>query len=298
MKYFLYIIASVVMQAFSYGYVSRTMDRPSNLLFVILAFLSCTVFYFLLARKQKQNIKKKDIAPLALLNIGTAVAFVAFYASISLTQASVASLVEAAVGPLWIVIFSRSLRNGSGQWRELAVATIVLACAVFSATTTMQTYTIADGLGLALALMAGGGAALVAIWSRKADALGISPQLILAHRFHGTYLVALALLMFHGGVNIDASHLARDFLIACFGVVGPMYLLQLGMQRCEPIATMLCLSVVPLATYGFELALGGAFHWSTLLFLSLGVTCSSTYLIFKGSFERRNAKQALGASPN
>ncbi len=154
-------------------------------------------------------------------------------------------------------------------------------CAVLAANNAGHLQSPAGAAGLSLSILAGGGAAFIAIFSQKTEKYRLKTETVLAHRFHFTWLIAAVLLTWHGKWNAEPAHIAGIVLVAVAGVVVPMYFLQLGMQRCQPIVTMLCLSIVPVVTYGFELGFGETFQWDTFILLLMGVSFSCCYLVYQ-----------------
>ncbi|TCK38173.1 threonine/homoserine efflux transporter RhtA [Paraburkholderia sp. BL8N3] len=281
MKYLGYIVFSVFCQSVSYGYITRSMDSWAVLRFVFLSFLVTSIIYTTVSIRRARRVSINDLGYLILLNVATAMAFVCFYVAIAFVPGSIASLIEAAVGPLWVLIVGRLIFKARLRLQEASVAAAVTVCALLAAKTSNHLESHAELLGLCLAALAGGGAALVALFSRKAASKGLAAEVILAHRFHLTYLIAAGLLTWHGQWLFEPVLNVNGVLVVLIGVIIPMYFLQLGMQSAEPVVTMLCLSLVPVITYAFELAFGDSFRWDTFAFIANGVFISSMYLIAK-----------------
>lgn len=132
--------------------------------------------------------------------------------------------------------------------------------------------------GIILSCFAGVGAAIIASISRLHLA-HLSPRLVLARRFHLTYVCALAL-----GLMFEQWVWRWDFwllsvCVALFGVVFPMILLQWGVQKVRPMITMLTLAFVPAMIYVAEsVFLGHAEGWVSGL-ITLGVTFAVVYIL-------------------
>lgn len=274
-KYTLSIILSVLLQSYAYGFMTRNMGTSAILFFVMMAFIACSVVYFILMRIRKLTVKKEHIPCLIGLNISTALAFVAFYVSISLIPASISALVEAAAGPIWIVMLSLLIYKKSVSWSAIMTSLLILICGVVALR--LQNGSVIDFntvSGILLAIAAALGAALVAWNSEKAESAGIKPVVVLAWRFHLTWLISLILLMTFPSEKIAFSDAIRSLGLVLIGVVLPMYFMQLGMQRSSPLVTMMCLSMLPLITYMFEMLFGGEFTLQLLSVLIIGTGAS------------------------
>jgi hypothetical protein len=270
------------MQSVAYAYITRNMAEWATLQFVFFAFLSCSLFYGLLSGRRSIELGRTQVKYLLLLNVWTALAFVSFYWAIAFVPGSIVSLMEAAVGPLWIIGLSLRSETIQPDKARIGVAAAVTLLAFLAAYSSGNLESVQHVYGMILAVVAGCGAALVAKYSRQSSSVRIAPAVVLAHRFHLTYLVAAGLLCFNMTWSVNSATLWITVLLGFIGVVLPLYLLQIGMSRCEPIVTMFSLTLIPLITYCFEIRFGLTVDWRTLGLIACGVCLSCAYLIFNG----------------
>ena len=229
----------------------------------------------------------EDRRALRRIGIVTALSYVAFFAAMAFIPASVVSLTEIAVGPLFAVFVSawlvgeqlnhahathrRDLWSAAGFFGVMFAATLLVLQAVGVSLDRMV-------WGIVLSCFAGLGAAIIASIARLHLA-HLSPRLVLARRFHLTYVCALAL-----GLVFEQWIWRWDFwllsmCVAFFGVVLPMFLLQWGVQKVRPMITMLTLAFVPAMIYVAESVFSGhADGWVSGLIL-LGVAFAVVYTL-------------------
>ncbi|KAE9534667.1 hypothetical protein A1D25_06370 [Ursidibacter arcticus] len=111
------------------------------------------------------------------------------------------------------------------------------------------------------------------------DLSDISPHIILAHRFHLTW-IASAFLIF-GYYDFDLNKIDLPFTIALvfLGVVLPMYFLQKGMQKVKPMVTMVALSIIPMITYISESLIDGSLYMEIIVILLISTILSLFYIL-------------------
>ena len=217
----------------------------------------------------------------------TALSYVAFFAAMVFIPVSVVSLTEIAVGSLFAVLVSawfvgkklsyarvthrRDVWSATGFFVVMFAATLLVLKTVGVAIDRVV-------LSIALSCVAGWGAAIIASIARVHLA-HLNPRLVLARRFHLTYLSALVL-----GLVFEQWIWRWDFwlfsaLVAFFGVVLPMFLLQWGIQNVRPIITMLTLAFVPAMTYLSETVFAGHSDWRVSVLIALAVGFAVIYTV-------------------
>lgn len=288
MRYILAIIGSLLLQSVAYGYVSARYPSGNMMQFAFIACILCALFYELSLRIWPvEPHVHEDGRALRRIGIFTALSYVAFFAAMAFIPASVVSLTEIAVGPLFAVFVSawfvgerlnharathrRDLWSAAGFFGVMFAATLLVLQAVGVSLDRMV-------WGIVLSCFAGLGAAIIASIARLHLA-HLSPRLVLARRFHLTYVCALAL-----GLVFEQWIWRWDFwllsmCVAFFGVVLPMFLLQWGVQKVRPMITMLTLAFVPAMIYVAESVFSGhADGWVSGLIM-LGVAFAVVYTL-------------------
>ncbi len=125
--------------------------------------------------------------------------------------------------------------------------------------------------GLFIATIAGLGIAGNTVFSTQLKNRGLDASAIMAVRFWITICVALCILF---SLEADKFNGTMSFssyaILAITTVLLPLYVLQLGIQRCDPVTVNLLLPLAPLATLAVDL--GGFFGHSPLPITTIAVT--------------------------
>ncbi|KAB1979409.1 hypothetical protein [Streptomyces triticiradicis] len=266
-------LASVLLQAGAEGFLSGRLDVTASLRLSLLAFLATTAVFTAVTwlRRRSRPGPPATAAQRARIrgllwrmNIASTVTFLGFYLALAWVPAALGASLVAGVGPLAVLLMGT--RAGTKPSGPVAWARAVLLLAVSLATAAC----IQPGLllgagpmvyaGAVLAVLAGFGAASLAVVSRRLGALGVDPTRVMAHRFHLTYVLATVLLVLRGGGGTSELSVGTTVITALVGVVVPLYLLQISVQRCPPLVTMVLLTALPGLTYMAQVAFGDAFR--------------------------------------
>ena len=266
----LLIGAAVLLQAGSNGFLSGRLDSAQSLLFSAIAFSLATLVFTVVAQVARRRPDGRPrsvrdiVQPMIAANVLTAVTFLGFYLSVAYVPAVLAVSVETSVSPLTIAVAGLLIGRRSRP-ADFVVGIVLVICSVALSLCLLDgsvhgLTTRRLGIGCGLALLAGIGAAGVALLSRRLGELDVSPVTVTANRFHLTYLAALALLALDppelSGIRARLSVLV---LVAIVAVVVPLYLLQIGLQRADPLAAMTLVSTMPGLTYLAQVAFGAPF---------------------------------------
>jgi drug/metabolite transporter (DMT)-like permease len=268
------IVASVLLQAGVFGYISGRLDATASLTLSCMGFGAAAVLFnaALLVRRARRGpaaASPNARGLLALMNVVTAVTFLGFYAALSWVPSALATGIETAIGPGVLALLGlagygrRATRQG---WAAAAVLVLLGLAIAWSFTGTGGIRLSAGtALGLALLVGAGTGAAGLALISAELGRRGIDPVYVTAHRFHLTYLCSGALLVATGGVSrrwvVEPPAL---LLLGVLAVTIPLFLLQAGLQRADPMVAMVLLTTLPGATYLAETVFHGGFNATSL----------------------------------
>ncbi|MEU9041624.1 MULTISPECIES: DMT family transporter [unclassified Kitasatospora] len=263
------IALSVLLQAGTEGFLSGRLDPAGSLLFSCLAFLATAVVFTLttvLRGKHRGALADREVRRLLVqMNLASALTFLGYFVALAWVPAALAASLMAGVGPLAVAVLGAA-RGVGGPGRAgwlragalLAVSLAVAACTRSGETAAIGPEVLGGGL---LAVLSGFGAAHLATVSRKLGDLKVDPVVVTAHRFHLTYLLAGVLLAAQeGGPTGHGLSLGAASLAAVAGVVVPLYLLQIGAQRCPPVITMVLLTTLPGLTYLAQVLFGDRFR--------------------------------------
>lgn len=282
------IIVSLLLQSVAYGYISARYPSGNMLQFAFITCLLCALFYELSLRIWPvEPHAHEDSRAMRRIGIFTALSYVAFFAAMAFIPASVVSLTEIAVGPLFAVFVSawflgEKLSAVKTNHRRDLWSALIFFGVMFAATLLvlkMASVAMSNVVwGVLLSCFAGLGAAIIASIARLHLA-HLSPRLVLARRFHLTYPCALVL-----GLVFEHWIWRWDFwllsvLVAFWGVVLPIFLMQWGVQRVRPMITMLTLAFVPAMIYVTESVFSGhANVWVSTL-IAVAVLLSVVYTL-------------------
>jgi drug/metabolite transporter (DMT)-like permease len=262
---------AVLLQAGSSGFLSGRLDGVQSLLFSTLAFALATVVFTVIDRARRgrgRGVLRDHGWLMVAANVLTAVTFLGFYLSLVYVPAALAVSIETAIGPLVIALVAgRAARAG-----DHLVGWVLIGCSGAlawrlsgDAAGAVPLPTLVTGAGLAL--LAGVGAAGLALLSKRLGRLAVAPVTVTANRFHLTYLAALVLLAVDPPAPAEAgSQVPLLVLVGVVAVVVPLYLLQVGLQRAEPLSAMTLITTMPGLTYLAQVAFGADFDpWALAL---------------------------------
>ncbi|WDV52476.1 hypothetical protein PV963_19910 [Streptomyces coeruleorubidus] len=281
------IVASVLLQAGVFGYISGRLDATASLTLSCTGFGAAAVLFnaALLVRRVRRGpaaASPKATGLLALMNVVTAVTFLGFYASLSWVPSALATGIETAIGPAVLALLGlagygrRPTRQGTAAAAVLVLLGLGIAWS-FTGTGGVQP-SAGTALGLALVAGAGIGAAVLALISAKLGQRGVDPVYVTAHRFHLTYLCGGALLLAAGGPGPQwGAEPLTLLLLGVLAVTIPLFLLQAGLQRADPMVAMVLLTTLPGATYLAETLFHGGFNATSLALICCLIAVASWY---------------------
>ncbi|QHB18338.1 hypothetical protein [Mannheimia pernigra] len=206
-------------------------------------------------------------------------AFLGFYLSISFIPASISALLEAVAGPICITLLSlkTSVRKNNVLLNLLFPLAIFLL-GLIALLIQVPELSYKTLIGFSLSVLAAFGAALISMKSYVLSS--VSPYIILAHRFHLTWIISACLLFGYYDFDLSRINLLSTIILVCLGVVLPMYFLQKGIQKIKPMITMVALSIIPMVTYMAEAFIDRNFYIDVVVILLVSTTLSLLY-IFK-----------------
>ncbi|WP_245198870.1 hypothetical protein [Jiella mangrovi] len=260
---------------------------PSNL-FVFLSFALTAAFFFVVSGR---GVGERAWGPLLLLNVATAVTFIAFFYALKLIEPAIVGAVDIGVGPILVVLITLAItgRRPTGL-RVIVCLGILIGCAILVLAALRGTRFASSGvqawLGLGASLVAGVGAVFITMSSRTLLGRGWTFGAVLAHRFY-LILVVSSRLAFGSGqdaVSWTGGLVAMILAVSAIGVLAPLYLLQIGVGRCDPYTVMVTMAAQPMLTLCIEV-FSPVYAWSSLT--ALGVAIISGFLILDVAAGRR-----------
>lgn len=267
---------SMVLQDCVKGYLSGRIGVGGGLLFSCVSFAMAAVVFGALygwsapgraaraAAARRSAAERRSVRRLLVaMNVLTAVCFLSVYTALASVPAALTNGITSALGPVVVAVAGLAgigRRPTASTWTTaLALLGTGLALAFrLSGRSSGATGAEAGaGTGLLLAFTAGISVACLAMVSGRLGALGVTAVQVMAFRFHLTYLAAAVLVALRGGPPAHwVTDVPRLALLGMLAVVLPLFLLQYGLQRSDPLLAVVVLSASPAVAYGAQLAFG------------------------------------------
>jgi drug/metabolite transporter (DMT)-like permease len=229
--------------------------------------LTLSVFFFVFSFFQFAsfyNNKKNYFAPLAtrrdllILNIFTCGSWIGFFYSIKYIEPAIVSSLMVGFGPsISILLVPILYHNSKFNYLEVMSAIGILFgtfyLIVISANGNSSLGDIDISAVLKGSILAAIGSVCMVgagIFSKRLSNNGIKPAAIMAHRFYLLILSATIMALCTTGINIDIDSIIYIILpISFFGVIIPLWCLQIGIKYLEPTSVMIIISTAPTFTY-------------------------------------------------
>lgn len=227
----------------------------------------------MIATKQSKhsNIAKRlSFIYILKLNGSSILAFMGFYYALKFIEPAIVSSLEMEVGPFFAIVFTALIAKEKIsatriQWiitlGTFASSLLLIVTAVFGLSGVKVTNNIDFIYGIIASVVCGLGAVLCTVYSKELSNGGWTSSSILAHRFYGimiiSFIMTYDIMSTYFVANIDwILH------VTIFGVTIPMFLLQKGIQYCEPFYVMISICFIPVFTFVFQL-FDSRIGWST-----------------------------------
>lgn len=289
-----YIFLAVFLQAIGkVAYGTWLADFPSAL-FVFISFALTAAFYFATARS---GTGEPAWGPLILLNAGTALTFICFFYALKLIEPAIVGAVEIGIGPFLAMMLTLAMTGEHPTPKRVWVCVgVLLGCAILAVAALRGTGFASAGqsawLGLAASVAAGAGAVVITMASKSLLNRGWKRGAVLAHRFYLILPVSLAMTLGADDLGlIEWSGLLVAALIAVsvIAVLAPLYLLQLGIGRCDPYTVMVSMAALPVLTFAIE-GFSPVYSWSWLT--AFGVAVVTAFLVLDVAAGRKSPAQS------
>lgn len=250
------IFAAVFLQAIgkvAYGTWLAAFPSP---LFVFFSFTLTAALFLCLSRR---GIGELAWRPLVLLNVATALTFLCFFYALKLIEPAIVGAVEIGIGPVLAVLLTLVLTGERPSFGRVIVCIGILCGCGVLAVAALQgsgfaSFGLSAWLGLAASAAAGLGAVLITMASKTLLGRGWQFGAVLAHRFYLILPVSLVLSVVSGtsGVEWSGGLAATLVAVSIIGVLAPLYLLQVGIGKCDPYTVMVTMSALPILTFAVE----------------------------------------------
>lgn len=259
------IVLAVLLQAIGKVMFGTWLTAVPSPVFVLVSFALTAAFFLALSRR---GAGETAWGPLLLLNASTALTFLSFFYALKLIEPAIVGAVEIGIGPVLAVLLAFALTGERPTRLRIAVCAGILAgCAILGVAALEGSGFASFGrdawLGLSASAVAGVGAVLITMASKALLNRGWKSGAVLAHRFYLILPVSLAMSLSGGiaAVEWSAPLVATLLAVSVIGVLAPLYLLQVGIGRCDPYTVMVTMAALPVLTFAIE-GLSPLYSWS------------------------------------
>jgi drug/metabolite transporter (DMT)-like permease len=254
-----FVLAFTALSASKGVYLGSLLQGHDPALLLASTFTGVALFWTLAAWR-RGSIDRRRVArafgPILKLNVSTALAWAAYVYALKILEPAVAGALSAALGPAVTLLV---VRPKTRAWRlPLTVAGVLLGMGALVATTLFGRSALTGGHDLTLGLAAAGvsGLAMVGntLFSKEVGREGFDAADILALRFWILLGIAYLAVPKDAWGELDTAYFARVLVIAGAGFLLPLYLLQLGIQKTDPVTVALLLAMMPIFALVVQLA--------------------------------------------
>lgn len=273
-----FLLLSALLISISQVYYANQVQGVHPFLFTGVSFFITAIMFNVIALKQRKQLEQlnqlkapaKSLVDWFMLNGSSVLAFMGFYYGLKFIEPAIVSSLEMGVGPFFVIVVTammakKKLHATRSQWLivlgTFAASLLLILTAVLGLSGVNITTNIDFVFGITASVICGLGAVLCAIYSKRLSNAGWTSSSILAHRFYAiiilSFVLTYDLLPTYFMQNIDWI-----LLVTVFGVTIPTFLLQKGIQYCEPFVVMMSLCFIPAFTFIFQL-FDPRIMWST-----------------------------------
>jgi len=274
------ILGAVSLQAvgkIAYGTLLEDFPAP---LFVFISFALTAGFFLAVSRK---GVGEVAWGALTLLNIATALTFLCFFFALKLIEPAIVGAIEIGIGPVIAVLIAFfATRELPYRIRVLVCFGILAGCVILASAavqgTGFSSYGRSAWIGISASGVAGLGAVLITIASKSLLERNWQFGAVLAHRFYLILPISLVLSMGVDIASIEWSSILviTLFIVSIVVVLAPLYLLQIGISRCDTYTVMVTMSALPILTFLLE-GFSPLYDWSWTTAIGVGVV--TTFLL-------------------
>jgi drug/metabolite transporter (DMT)-like permease len=268
------IVLAVLLQAIGKVLYGTWLTAVPSHFFVFVSFTLTAIFFLAMSRG---HAGPKAWGPLILLNASTALTFLTFFHALKLIEPAIVGAVEIGIGPVLAVIITFALTGQKPSVQRIVVCVgVLVGCAILALAAVKGSGFASFGenawLGLLSSATAGVGAVLITMASKALINRGWKFEAVLAHRFYLIIPISLAITLGSGlpAIEWSGSLIAALLAVGFIGGLVPLYLLQVGIGRCDPYTVMVTMAALPVLTFIIE-GFSPLYVWSWLTAAGIGV---------------------------
>lgn len=255
------VVAFALVMAFQQVYLGHLLQTMNPMFVMCATFGIGTLFFWAVGYRKFSGYLKglsKVALPLTLLNICSALSWIAMFMSLKWLEPAIAVAICFALIPITMMLVSLFTGQGSKIKKLEIVSALGIAGSLlflgFATVSGKSSITQLDlgtaKNGLLLATISGLAAAGILFFSKQLSMKGWSAQQVMSFRF--PLLIALSFYLMPSDIHFPSmlqSHLREVLILSAFTVVIPLFLFQLGVERCSPMTVSLSMTVLPALTF-------------------------------------------------
>ncbi len=244
-------------------YVAHVMQLFNPFAFLFYCFLLAaaifnTINITLPSHDRSLPVKKSHFYDILLLNVTTCFNWIGFFYALKYLEPAIVSAIISGSSPLITLFLNRVLRhNRQISTRESISGAGILSGTLFLAWTSTTGKSGISGtpiyltiLGLAAAVAGGTSISATTIFSKRLNDSGWTARKIMAHRFYLLIPLVGILAFIDSALDITIfNQLFSISIVTVFGVILPLFILQIGINNCEPFPVMALLGISPMCTF-------------------------------------------------
>lgn len=258
---FLFVILSSAKEVFV-GNLTQHLD-PFFLVFVCFVIMAVLFNTIQLTTNRAGYLKyfQTDLKDIVFLNLSTTASWLGFFYALKHVEPAIVSAINTAIGPVITVAFSRIFRPSARVLRAEVICSSlifgIILCLVCSSLSGTSAIGHVDAGKQAVGIMASliGGCAIVAntIFSKRLSEQGLPTTMVMSVRFFLLIILSFGIWVSDShSVPVHGSDLASIVLVAVMGIIIPLFMLQKGIEKSEPITVSLIISIAPVFTFMFQ----------------------------------------------
>lgn len=251
--------------AFQEVYLGNLFQQVDPLLVMVTTFTITALFFLVIEvrnlPKLLSTIKSQWKTVLAV-NVSTTLSWVGFFMALKYLEPAVVSAMCFAIGPVLTTLTSKFLRSEVPLLKMEAVAAggTLIGLGILALTTITGTSSIGAMsssmavIGLIFSVLSALGIMGNTFFQKRLSEGGLTARQVMCVRFWLLLVVGMA---FGPKFTLHAVGMGTFFMqslfIAGVTVILPLYILQLGIERLEPITVSLILAAMPIMTFFLQL---------------------------------------------
>ncbi len=206
---------------------------------------------------------RKNASNFIFLNISTMLFWTSSFFGLQYLEPSIGHSISTAIGPIITMFWLYVKEKQRLQFSEVTIAFFILGIILYMSIISLLGKTGIGHIslhnvlyGIIAFFVAGGSIVGNTIFSKKLGKANVPADFVLAGRFYLLILVSFSLFLFTNAefqFNIIIEEFPRVILLTFFGIAIPLFILQKGIEKTDPLSTSYIILIGPIFTYIFQI---------------------------------------------